>query len=86
MLNQNEPGIQLRKILEAAGQKLGESVPIFEINMTHKLFKKLKDLPKKEFNNFVDFLFDYAVIAEGGSPKNPSKYLRQLDKYLSAKS
>ena len=52
----------------------------------HKLIKKLKDLPKKEFNNFVDFLFDYAVIAEGGSPKNPSKYLRQLDKYLSAKS
>ena len=86
VLNQNEPGIQLRKILEAAGQKLGESVPIFEINMTHKLIKKLKDLPKKEFNNFVDFLFDYAVIAEGGSPKNPSKYLRQLDKYLSAKS
>ena len=31
----------------------------------------------------VDFLYDYAVIAEGGSPKDPSKYLRQLDKYLS---
>jgi molecular chaperone HtpG len=27
-------------------------------------------------------LFDYAVIAEGGSPKDPAKYLRQLDKYL----
>jgi molecular chaperone HtpG len=31
----------------------------------------------------VDFLYDYAVIAEGGSPKDPAKYLRQLDKYLS---
>ena len=31
---------------------------------------------------FVDFLYDYALIAEGGSPKDPSKYLRQLDKYL----
>jgi molecular chaperone HtpG len=28
-------------------------------------------------------LYDYAVIAEGGSPQDPSKYLRQLDKYLS---
>ena len=36
----------------------------------------------KEFNNFAEFLFDYAVIAEGGIPKDPSKYLRQLDKYL----
>jgi len=39
-------------------------------------------LSGKEFNNFAEFLFDYAVIAEGDSPKDPSKYLRQLDKYL----
>ena len=56
---------------------------IFEINSKHKLLKKLKDLKGKQFNSFVDFLYDYAVIAEGGSPQDPSKYLRQLDKYLS---
>ena len=42
-----------------------------------------KDMKGKQFNSFVDFLYDYAVIAEGGSPHDPSKYLRQLDKYLS---
>ncbi len=82
ILPQSEPGAQLRKILEASGQNFGESKPIFEINIKHKLFKKLKDLKGKQFNSFVDFLFDYALIAEGGSPKDPSKYLRQLDKYL----
>ena len=83
ILPQNEPGAQLRKILEASGQTLGSSHPIFEINIKHKLLKKLKELKGKQFNSFVDFLYDYAVIAEGGSPKDPSKYLRQLDKYLS---
>ena len=83
ILPQNEPGAQLRQILEASGQTLGSSHPIFEINIKHKLLKKLKDLKGKQFNLFVDFLYDYAVIAEGGSPKDPSKYLRQLDKYLS---
>ena len=39
-------------------------------------------LSGKEFSNFAEFLFDYAIIAEGGSPKDPAKYLRQLDKYL----
>ena len=82
-LPNNEPGAQLRKILEASGQDLGEYKPIFEINLKHKLSKKLKDLKGKQFNLFVDFLYDYAVIAEGGSPKDPAKYLRQLDKYLS---
>ena len=82
-LPSNEPGAQLRKILEASGQDLGEYKPIFEINLKHKLSKRLKDLKGKQFNLFVDFLYDYAVIAEGGSPKDPAKYLRQLDKYLS---
>ena len=82
-LPSNEPGAQLRKILEASGQTLGEFKPILEVNLKHKLLKKLQGLNNKEFNAFVEFLYDYAVIAEGGSPKDPSKYLRQLDKYLS---
>ena len=83
LLPKNEPGAQLRKILEAAGQNLGESNPIFEINLKHKLLKRLTTLKGKQFSSFVDFLYDYAFIAEGGSPKDPAKYLRQLDKYLS---
>ena len=82
-LPNNEPGAQLRKILEASGQDLGDYKPIFEINLKHKLLKRLQDLKGKQFSSFVDFLYDYAVIAEGGTPKDPSKYLRQLDKYLS---
>ena len=83
ILPQSEPGAQLRKILEASGQSFGRTKPIFEVNKNHKLLKKLKDLKGKQFNSFVDFLYDYALIAEGGSPKDPAKYLRQLDKYLS---
>jgi len=82
ILPQSEPGAQLRKILEASGQDFGESKPIFEVNMKHKLVNNLRDMKGKQFNSFVDFLYDYALIAEGGSPKDPSKYLRQLDKYL----
>ena len=83
ILPQSEPGAQLRKILEASGQNFGTTKPIFEVNKNHKLLKKLTGLKGKQFNSFVDFLYDYALIAEGGSPKDPAKYLRQLDKYLS---
>jgi len=53
------------------------------IERYREVLNKLKDLKGKQFNSFVDFLYDYALIAEGGSPKDPAKYLRQLDKYLS---
>ena len=82
VLSKNEPGAQLKRILEASGQTFEDSKPVFEVNLKHKLIKKLGSMSGKEFNNFAEFLFDYAVIAEGGSPKDPAKYLRQLDKYL----
>ena len=78
----HDPGIQMRKILESAGQKIPDSKPSLEINLKHKLIKKLDTLEGREFTNFTKFLLDYAIIAEGGSPKDPSKYLRQLDKFL----
>ena len=82
VLSKDEPGAQLKRILEASGQTFDESKPVFEVNLKHKLIKKLGNLSGKEFSNFAEFLFDYAIIAEGGSPKDPAKYLRQLDKYL----
>ena len=78
----HDPGIQMRKILESAGQKIPDSKPSLEINLKHKLIKKLDTLEGREFTNFSKFLLDYAIIAEGGTPKDPSKYLRQLDKFL----
>ena len=82
VLSKNEPGAQLKRILEASGQTFEDSKPVFEVNLKHKLIKKLGLMSGKEFSNFSEFLFDYAVIAEGGVPKDPAKYLRQLDKYL----
>jgi molecular chaperone HtpG len=82
VLSKDEPGAQLKRILEASGQTFEESKPVFEVNLKHKLIKKLSSMSGKEFTNFSQFLFDYAVIAEGGSPKDPARYLRQLDKYL----
>ena len=83
VLSKDEPGAQLKRILEASGQTFEDSKPVFEVNLKHKLIKKLGSMAGKEFSNFAKFLFDYAIIAEGGSPKDPAKYLRQLDKYLS---
>ena len=82
VLSKNEPGAQLKRILEASGQTFEDSKPVFEVNLKHKLIKKLGSMSGKEFSNFSEFLFDYAIIAEGGTPKDPAKYLRQLDKYL----
>ena len=41
VLSKDEPGAQLKRILEASGQTFDESKPVFEVNLKHKLIKKL---------------------------------------------
>ena len=62
--SKHEPGIQMRRILEAAGQKVPESKPMLEINLKHKLIKKISKLDSKDFNQYAKFLFDYARSEE----------------------
>ena len=42
--------MQLKRILEASGQSFGDSKPVFEVNLKHKLIKKLGSMSGKEFS------------------------------------
>src|SRR5690606_26258687 len=42
-VGEHEMGLQMRKIMEAAGQPVPESKPVFEINTDHPLIRKLGD-------------------------------------------
>lgn len=82
-IGEQDLGLQMRRILEASGQKAPESKPIFEINPQHPLIEKL-DMEQDE-DRFVDLahvLFDQAALAAGDSLKDPAAYVRRLNKLL----
>lgn len=74
---------QMRKIMEAAGQKLPESKPSFEVNPDHPLVKKLNDEQNDErFNDLAYVLFDQAALASGEQLKDPGAFVGRLNKLL----
>ncbi len=76
-------GLQMRQILEASGQKVPESKPIFEFNPTHPLIEKLDAEPDEDrFGELSHILFDQAALAAGDSLKDPASYVRRLNKLL----
>jgi len=82
-LSEFDMGMQMRKIMEAAGQAVPESKPIFEINVTHPLIQKLdKESDEERFSDLVAILFDQASIAEGGHLDDPGAYISKLNKLL----
>jgi len=76
-------GLQMRQILEASGQKVPDSKPIFEFNPSHPLIEKLDGEPDEDrFGELSHILFDQAALAAGDSLKDPAGYVRRLNKLL----
>lgn len=76
-------GAQMRRILEAAGQKVPDNKPIFELNPSHPLVVRLEqEGDDNRFADLADILFDQAHLAEGGQLKDPAAYVHRLNKLL----
>jgi molecular chaperone HtpG len=82
-IGEQDLGLQMRQILEASGQKVPESKPIFEFNPSHPLIGKLDAEQNEErFGDLSHILFDQAALAAGDSLKDPAAYVRRLNKLL----
>jgi len=82
-IGEQDLGLQMRQILEASGQKVPDSKPIFEFNPAHPLIEKLDaESDEDRFGELAHILFDQAALAAGDSLKDPAAYVRRLNKLL----
>lgn len=82
-IGEGDLGLQMRQLLEASGQKVPETKPVFEFNPSHPLIEKLD--AEQDMDRFADLshiLFDQAALAAGDSLKDPANYVRRLNKLL----
>lgn len=82
-IGEQDLGLQMRQILEASGQKVPESKPIFEFNPSHPLIERLDaEADEDRFVDLTHILFDQAALAAGDSLKDPAAYVQRLNKLL----
>jgi molecular chaperone HtpG len=80
-------GLQMRRLLEQAGQAVPDTKPVFEINPGHPLVERLdKESDEERFHDLTAILFDQAQLAEGGNLADPAAYVGRLNKLLLAMS
>ena len=83
--DEQDMGLEMQRILQAAGQKMPESKPIFEINPDHALIKRLHGIQDDvRFEQWVVVLFEQAVLAEGGQLDNPADFVNRVNQLLIA--
>lgn len=82
-VGEHDMGEQMRRIMEASGQKVPETKPILELNPEHPLVVKLdKEADEERFSDLIEVLFDQAALAEGRQLDEPGEYTRRLNKLL----
>ncbi|HEX2585853.1 MAG TPA: molecular chaperone HtpG [Steroidobacteraceae bacterium] len=81
-----EMSAQLRRMMEAAGQKMPASKPTLEINPNHALLKRLNKLPEGEsFTDLATLLHEQAMLADGQQLPEPAAFVQRLNRLLLAK-
>jgi molecular chaperone HtpG len=74
---------QLRRMLEAAGQKVPDSKPVLEINIAHPLVERLSaETDDVRFEALSNIVLDHAMLAEGEQLHNPAEYVRRMNQLL----
>ncbi|MDM3871129.1 molecular chaperone HtpG [Porticoccus sp. W117] len=83
VVGDQDVGMQMRRILEAAGQDVPESKPTLEINADHDLLKQL-DVEQDEDRaaDLAQLMFEQAQLAAGEQLEDPSAFVQRLNKLL----
>ena len=83
VVSEDDMGMQMRRVLESAGQAVPENKRIFELNPDHPLVQKLNDESDSDrFNDLARILYDQAQLAEGSQLNEPATYVARLNKLL----
>lgn len=83
---QNALNSQLKRMLEATGQKLPESKPILELNSKHKFIQDLKDEQDDALlAEWSSLLLGQSILAEGEQLDDPAGFVKTLTNILTSK-
>ncbi len=83
VVDEMDMSANLERMLKAAGQQVGGTKPIFEINPEHPMVVRLKDESDEgRFGDWSSILFDQALLAEGGQLEDPASYVKRLNTLL----
>jgi molecular chaperone HtpG len=79
-----DPTIQMQQILKAMGQKeIPQVKPILELNPNHEIIKKLEETQNDEMIEDVSrLLYEQALLLEGAGLKDPSSFVKRLNRVL----
>ncbi|GAB3476088.1 molecular chaperone HtpG [Marinomonas epiphytica] len=83
VVGEYDMGLQMRRLLEQAGQSLPESKPTLEVNPDHPIVAKMDaESDEDRFADMAWLLFEQATLSEGGQLDDPATFVSRMNKLI----
>lgn len=83
VVGKDDMGMQMRRMLEAAGQALPETKRILEVNSDHPLIAKMDtQSDEARFSEMTQVIYEQAQLAEGSQLQDPAGYVERMNKLM----
>ncbi|WCN09155.1 molecular chaperone HtpG [Marinomonas mediterranea] len=83
VVGEYDMGLQMRRLLEQAGQAMPESKPSLEINPDHPIVVKMdSEADEERFSDMAWLLFEQATLSEGGQLDDPASFVSRMNKLI----
>ncbi len=84
VVDENDPTVQMQRLMKSMGGEVPEIKPILEINSEHPVVKKLNDSEDENtIKLYSEYLLDQALLQEGLMPSDPTEFAMALSELLS---
>jgi len=83
VINEHDMAMHMQRLMKEAGHAMPSGKPVLEINPDHPIVKRMgEEKSDDQFNDWSEFLFDQAILAEGGQLDDPASFVNQMNKML----
>ncbi len=83
VVDENDPGIQMERMMRAMGQNAPAVKPILEINAEHSLVKTLETSTDESYIADVsEVLLDQALLVSGAELSSPTDFIKAMNKLI----
>lgn len=80
---EDEPSLDLQRLMKALGQETLEVRPVLEVNLSHPILRGLRAQTDEQlWKDTAQLLLDRAYLMEGSLPTDPTAFAASLDRTL----
>ena len=82
VVGDHEFGLNMQRMLKAAGHELPQQPPVLEINPQHSIIQRLAEDENAPIDEWASLLLEQSMLMDGGRLEDPASFVRRMNRLL----